>query len=112
MAGETPQTLETIRRWKQIELSPGQRLGFAEAAWGLKPNPSIRPSHLLIPRRLDDDRPDLWHTLNRVQENLIKGDLRSRNASGRRIRTRPIRSVDGDIRINRGLWSLAEGLDR
>ncbi len=110
VAEEAPRTLETIEAWKRVALSPEQRLAFAEAAWGLKPNPSIRPSHLLIPRRLEDDRPDLWHTLNRVQENLIRGDLRGINARGRRIRTRPVRSVDADLRINRGLWRLAEGL--
>lgn len=110
VADEAPRTLETIGAWKGVELSREQRLAFAEAAWELKPNPSIRPSHLLIPRRLEDDRPDLWHTLNRVQENLIRGDLRGRNERGRRVRTRPIRSVDADLRINRGLWRLAEGL--
>lgn len=110
VADEAPRTLETIETWKSVALSQEQRLSFAEGAWELKPNPSIRPSHLLIPRRLEDDRPDLWHTLNRVQENLIRGDLRGRNDRGRRIRTRPIRSVDGDLRINRGLWRLAESL--
>ncbi len=105
---ETPRTLEKIGAWKQIGLTPPQQRAFAAAASELKPNPSITPSHLLIPRRMEDDRPDLWHTLNRVQENVIKGDLRAINAGGRRIRTRPIRSVDADIRINRALWRLAE----
>ncbi len=107
---ETPRTLEKIGAWKQIELSRPRQEAFAAAASELKPNPSITPSHLLIPRRLEDDRPDLWHTVNRVQENMIKGDLRAMNANGRRIRTRPIRSVDADIRINRALWRLAEEL--
>jgi hypothetical protein len=104
---ETPRALEKIGAWKQIGLTPPQ-LAFAAGASELKPNPSITPTHLLVPRRTEDDRPDLWHTLNRVQENVIKGDLRAINAGGRRIRTRPIRSVDADIRINRALWRLAE----
>ena len=110
VAEESPRTSETIGARKQVDLTTPQRLAFASGAWELKPNPSIKPSHLLIPRRMEDDRPDLWHTLNRVQENLIRGDLRAVNAGGRRIRTRPIRSVDADIRINRGLWSLAHAM--
>lgn len=105
---ETPRTLEKIEAWKQVELSPPQREAFAAAASELKPNPSIQPAQLLDPRRPEDSRPDLWHTLNRVQENVMKGDLRGRNGNGRRPRTRPIRSVDADIKINRALWRLAE----
>ncbi len=105
---ETPRTLEKIGAWKLIGLTRPQQEAFAAAASELKPNPSITPSQLLTPCRAEDDRPDLWHTLNRVQENVIKGDLRARNASGRRIRTRPVRSVEADIRINRSLWRLAE----
>ncbi|MHC5539478.1 DUF932 domain-containing protein, partial [Singulisphaera rosea] len=82
VAGEAPRTQGMIEGWKGIVLSPPERLSFAEASWELKPNPSIKPSHLLIPRRMEDDRPDLWHTLNRVQENLVRGDLRAVNAGG------------------------------
>lgn len=109
---ETPRTLEKIGAWKQVGLAPPQQQAFAAAASELKPNTSITPAHLLIPRRTEDDQPDLWHTLNRVQENVIKGDLRAFNESGRRVRTRPIRSVDADIRINRALWRLAEEMSK
>ncbi|MEW4569526.1 DUF932 domain-containing protein [Tautonia sp. JC769] len=108
VAEEAPRTMETIGAWGGIELEPRQRLDFAAAAWELKPNPAITPEQLLRPRRPEDDRPDLWRTLNRVQENLIRGDLGGVNARGRRIRTRPVRSVEADLRINRGLWRLAE----
>jgi hypothetical protein len=66
-----------------------------------------------MPRRREDVGSDLWHTLNRVQENVIAGALSAvqRDADGRRVRrvsTRRINGIDQDVRLNRALWSLAE----
>ncbi|EKI2785034.1 TPA: DUF945 domain-containing protein, partial [Escherichia coli] len=44
----------------------------------------------------------------RVQENMIKGGLSGRSASGKNTRTRGITGIDGDIRINKALWMIAE----
>jgi hypothetical protein len=49
-------------------------------------------------------------TFNRLQENLIKGGLRGRSANGRRQSTRAVQGIDSDIRLNRSLWLLAEGI--
>ena len=68
----------------------------------------VRPGQLLDARRTDDRGTDLWVTFNRVQENLLKGGLLGRARSGRRVRTRQVRSVTEDIRLNRALWRLAE----
>ena len=38
----------------------------------------------------------------------MKGGLPGRSRSGRRTRTRAIRSVHEDVRLNRGLWHLTE----
>ncbi len=69
-------------------------------------------SQLLMPRRRDDDRPDLWSAYNRVQENLTQGGLHGRTATGRRHSTRPIQGIDQNVKINRALWMLAEGMKR
>jgi hypothetical protein len=61
-----------------------------------------------MPRRFDDRRPDLWSVFNRTQENLTKGGLHG-SANGRR-QTRPVQGIDSDIRLNRALWLLADGL--
>ena len=68
----------------------------------------VRAGQLLEARRSNDRGTDLWVTFNRVQENLLKGGLAGRAKSGRRVRTRQVRSVTEDVRLNRALWRLAE----
>ena len=74
-----------------------------------KPAP-ITETQVLAPRRLDDDRRDLWSVFNRTQENLLRGGLHGRSANGRRQTTRPVQGIDQDLRLNRALWLLADGL--
>lgn len=88
---------------------------FARAALSLKYDDPDKPapiteSQILMPRRHDDRRPDLWSVFNRTQENLTKGGLHGRSANGRRQQTRPVQGIDSDIRLNRALWLLADGL--
>jgi hypothetical protein len=58
--------------------------------------------------------PDLWATLNRIQENIIRGgqrDVSKPNPNRRRIpKTRPIKGSDEDLRLNKALWRFAEVL--
>jgi hypothetical protein len=65
---------------------------------------------VLAARRLDDNYADLWSVFDRTQENLIRGGLVGRGGSGRRQRTRPVQGIDPDLRLNRALWLLADGL--
>ncbi|HDR9796808.1 TPA: DUF945 domain-containing protein [Burkholderia cenocepacia] len=97
-----------------ITLDSGEAEVFARAALALKydeatPAP-ITESQVLMPRRHDDSRRDLWSVFNRTQENLIKGGLSARAANGRRQTTRPVQGIDNGIRLNRALWLLADGL--
>jgi hypothetical protein len=96
-----------------ITLDDGESEVFARAALALKypdkPAP-ITESQILMPRRLEDRRPDLWSVFNRTQENLTKGGLHGRSANGRRQQTRPVQGIDSDIRLNRALWLLADGM--
>lgn len=108
-----PSVFQTIGEWKQIMLPRNRQIELARQAHGLKPNPSIDPIQLLTShRREDDTAPDgsrsLWHTFNAVEENLIHGGLTGVNSRGRRIRTRPVRAVAADIKINRDLWRMSE----
>lgn len=43
-----------------------------------------------------------------LQENLIKGGLSGRTATGKRSRTRSVTGIDGDIRLNKALWVMTE----
>lgn len=63
-----------------------------------------------MPRRFYDRRPDLWSVFNRTQENLTQGGLHGCSANGRRQQTRPVQGIDQNIRLNRALWLLADGM--
>lgn len=67
---------------------------------------------LLEARRALDQGDDAWHVYNRVQENIIRGGIPSRTATGRATRTRGIRAIREDVRINTALWHLAMNLLR
>ncbi|MFA3777287.1 DUF932 domain-containing protein [Yersinia sp. 1652 StPb PI] len=70
----------------------------------------VTESQILMPRRWEDKKDDLWTTFQRVQENLTKGGLSGRSATGKRAQTRAINGIDGDIKLNRALWVMAEQL--
>ena len=106
---------ESREAMQAVTLDEGEAEIFARAALALKYDDSDKPapiteSQILMPRRYDDRRPDLWMAFNRVQENLTKGGLRGRSANGRRQQTRPVQGIDSDIRLNRSLWLLADSL--
>ena len=98
-----------------ITLDNGETEVFARAALALKYDDPDRPApvteaQVLAPRRSADAHADLWSVLNRAQENLIKGGLSGRAANGRRQQTRPVQGIDQNLRLNRALWLLADGM--
>ena len=116
-----PRTLDTVKEWKSLQLTAGESNAFAEAAHHVrfadaegKVETPITAAQLLQPRRRDDSSPDMWSTLNRVQENVMRGGLSARGPRderghrGRRVSTRAINGIDQDVKLNRALWSLAE----
>lgn len=93
----------------------------------------INPFELIRSRRHEDEKATLWSTFNRLQENMTKGGVpiyrqdkdgevtigrsdlrfggRERRAIPRRYsmaRTRPVKSIDRDLRLNQSLWAMAE----
>ena len=101
---------------KTIDLQPDEKGVYAAAAHRLVyddfDNAPIMPGQLLHERRYDDKGNDLWTVTNVVQENIIRGGLKGskRGANGRirQVTTRPVRSIDRDIRLNKALWVLTE----
>ncbi|WP_312805786.1 DUF932 domain-containing protein [Atlantibacter hermannii] len=63
----------------------------------------VTVSQLLTPRRWEDYSDDLWTVYQRVQENLIKGGLQGRTATGKQSRSRAVTGIDGDVKLNRAL---------
>ncbi|MDH1210507.1 DUF945 domain-containing protein [Pseudomonas chengduensis] len=109
------QAQESREAMRAVTLDGGEAEVFARAALALKYDDPEKPEpiterQVLAARRLDDNRADLWSVFNRTQENLIRGGLLGRGGSGRRQRTRPVQGIDQDLRLNRALWLLADGL--
>jgi len=104
---------ESIDGMKSTLLLPEEQEIFAEAALSLKYDENeapITPNQLLSTRRIADRNPDLWSNFNRVQENIIRGGLRGRTASGNRTTTREVKSIDNNVKLNKALWILADGM--
>jgi Domain of unknown function (DUF932) len=109
----TAQAFENVNQWKGISLTRPQQLALASAASELKPNASIEPVKLLEARRPADEADqggnrDLWRTTNVLQESLIRGGIKGQTTRGRKVTTKAVKSVTGDLAVNRGLWRLAE----
>ncbi len=108
--------IESRDSMRALTLNNDESRAFAAAALQLrwdddKPAP-VQPEQVLRPRRIDDRAPDLWTTFNRTQENLIRGGMPGRSASGQRQRTRAVTGIDQDVKLNRALWTLAEEMRR
>lgn len=111
---------EHTEAMKALQLAPAEEMAFATAALALRfgeqtivqtgghqPAP-VTARQLIDARRSDDVGNSLWNTLQRVQENVIRGGLAGRSAQGRKLQTRPVASIDRGVSLNRALWTLAE----
>jgi hypothetical protein len=110
--------LEAPREWSTIMLDRDEQNAFAEAAHVVrfadaegKVETPIKPAQLLIPRRYEDQAPNLWNTFNVIQENTVKGGLtamgRDANNRPRRSTTRAVNGIDQDVKLNKALFTLA-----
>jgi hypothetical protein len=104
--------VDSVEGMQAVQLSEPEQQAFARAAMSLRfdvqrPAP-VGEEQVLRPRRIQDRGNDLYTTLNRIQESLVRGGLRGRSAEGRSTTTRAIRGIDGNVQLNRALWTLAE----
>ncbi|WP_395677094.1 DUF932 domain-containing protein [Enterobacter sp.] len=94
-------------------LPPPAQQALAQAAltyrFGEEHQP-VTATQILTPRRYEDRQNDLWTTYQRLQENLLKGGLSGRTAKGKRSHTRAVNGIDGDVKLNRALWVMAENM--
>jgi hypothetical protein len=113
-----PDIMNKVRLFQDRILTDGERLAFATGAaahrWEDFTKAPVTPAMLLGPRRYGDGAKDLWTTLNCVQENIIRGgqsDRSRRRPDGSRMpKTRAIKGIDEDMKLNKALWEMAEGL--
>lgn len=100
--------VEKINDWSDIRMKSIDMRKFATDALLMRINEDRQPEEheifsILEPKRSSDDKADLWHVYNRVQENLIKGGFSIGNREARAIKN-PL----ADMKLNQGLWELAE----
>jgi len=107
-----PRTLESIKTWKQLALPAPVQRAFATAVKELVPDKPVTEAQILSPRRREDQAGNLWTTTNVIQENLICGGIRSRSETGRKTRTREIKGVSENVRLNQAIWKLTEEMAR
>ncbi len=129
VVNDFPRAVDSVREMAGTGVSGREALAFARAAlqlrWapdtdanGAAKAPPISAEQLLAARRYQDNGADLWQTMNRVQENLIRGgqsyrlDVGEPDRHGRRATQRrtvgAVSSIDQDSAINRALWTLTE----
>jgi len=114
--GHSVDALQAVGEWRAIDLDRRERMAFAEAARALRfadedgaVDSPIQPEQLLEVRRPADQGSDLWHVFNRTQEAVIRGGMSASDPeTGRRVTAREVKAIDGDIKLNRALFDLAE----
>lgn len=110
---KTKIVMPMVGRMERLMLTEAQRLRYAqgalEARYSLEEGEptSVTAQTLLLPRRKEDEKPSLWRTYNTVQENLIRGGLEGKSATGRVTHTRPMGNVGRELYLNEKLWSSA-----
>jgi hypothetical protein len=115
---EAPKVIENVKEMKNITLIEPEQKIFAKTALSLMldtpyeelhEKSPFTPEQLLQNHRYADNKKDLWTTFNIVQENVLKGGLRGRNPETRkRVRSKPVQSIDRNVKLNQALWILAE----
>ncbi|EAU0260598.1 DUF945 domain-containing protein, partial [Salmonella enterica] len=100
---------------QSLLLPPPAQQALAKAAltyrFGEEHQP-VTTAQVLTPRRREDYGQDLWTVWNTLQENLLKGGLPGRTAKGKRSHTRAVNGIDGDVKLNRALWVMAEQMQQ
>jgi hypothetical protein len=119
MTERLPMVAERVSRFSQIQLNSDQRFELAKQAASLRLAHTsgvewIDHAKMLRPKRLQDTGSDLFSVFNVVQERVIRGGINFsiRDKDGRNVHklSRGISSVTQSVKLNRGLWDIAERL--
>lgn len=113
-----PQISGRVAEFRGIALGDADAHRFARHAlrlrWAGEVEPPVEPETLLKAHRPEDTGRDLWSTLNRIQENLVRGGVADhhRDRRGRLRSVRALRGIDSQVSVNKGIWGLAERIAR
>ncbi len=110
LASGLPEVLESVENFKKIKLEREEMRIMAQTAIEMRfdgEKYTVEPEEVLRTRRYADrENTSLWNTYNVIQENVIKGGVRQRRSDGSRIRSKEVKSIDEDTKLNRMLWSM------
>lgn len=130
---ETPKVLDSINNYKDVHLTDDEKIVFGDIAMDLLYEPvkwskfdkDKSVARLLVPERKQDEDSNLWNVFNTVQEKFLKGgrymisnddvayskrhDFPDRTLYA--VKTKKIKSIDRDVKLNRALWSLTERMN-
>lgn len=103
-----------ITQMKETKLNLEAQQNIIQAgleALDFKQDRSIDLKSLLTTRRIEDAEENVWTFYNKIQENLIRFGIRysTTNEFGRTIfnRTRPVKAIDRQVKINQALYNAA-----
>ena len=102
---------QKIHSFESITLKTAEKQAFAKASLPLRfeKHLEVDSNDLLIPHREEDEKDDLYTTLNVIQENLLRGNISGQNKeTGRKFTSKEITSISKDVDVNQGLWNIAE----
>lgn len=111
-----PEFGRTIQGMRERRLEARESSAFAMHALRLRypdvDDAPIDAGTLLKAHRPEDEGVDLWRTMNRATENLVRGGLTDgrHDRNGRLRSLRALRGIDSKVTVNKGVWSLAERL--
>ena len=110
MVEKLPLTIESLNKFRTVELSQEQAIDFAKKALEVRlgdlDNIQIDFQELLTPTRSQDRGNDLWSVYNVVQEKLIHGMFNYKYGVKSR-KARKIKNFKQDLVINERLYDLA-----
>ncbi len=106
-----PLILDSRERMLSTLLTKGEQTKFArrviKSLYGDKYQ--MKATELLTVRHEAQKEPNLWNTLNVVQENALNGHTYKVNKeTGRNRKSKAITSIGDNLRINQMIWSVAE----
>lgn len=103
--------MNKIKKLESVELSLFEKESFAKSSIPLRFEEHLEIDYqdLLVPKRKEDERNDLYTVLNVIQENLIRGNITGTNKdTKRKFTSKEITSISKDVDINKGIWDIAE----
>jgi len=117
---ELPTIVESVESMQATELSGEERAIFAHTAYtfahGERDENMLTSKESIInqvlrPKRRSDTGKDLWSTFNVIQENIIRGGVRTAkvNDKGRMRRStkRAVGNIDKNIKLNKAIFEMA-----